>query len=157
MENRMRCLDWRRLCSVSTAVVSSSTRRETHRPLTSPSAETRLPRSGFRYTHVHWSFHGQDLDLLKVSSYYLLSIDMRVDRCCVILYLFQVIGSLAMVEPNPGTQLQGVLVKRNFNYHILAPSDLNRKYLIIGIYELWFLSFCVYERNIIDFLWNHIN
>lgn len=34
-------------------------------------------------------------------------------------------GSLAMEPPVPGTQLQGILVKRNFNYHILAPEDLN--------------------------------
>ncbi|XP_061384125.1 cleavage and polyadenylation specificity factor 73 [Danaus plexippus] len=38
----------------------------------------------------------------------------------------KVMGSLAMEAPVPGAQLQGVLVKRNFNYHILAPSDLNK-------------------------------
>ncbi|KAJ8717563.1 hypothetical protein PYW07_005493 [Mythimna separata] len=38
----------------------------------------------------------------------------------------KVMGSLAMETPEPGTQLQGILVKRNFNYHILAPSDLNK-------------------------------
>ncbi|XP_052755711.1 cleavage and polyadenylation specificity factor 73 [Galleria mellonella] len=38
----------------------------------------------------------------------------------------KVMGSLAMEPPKPGNQLQGILVKRNFNYHILAPSDLNK-------------------------------
>ncbi|XP_047031050.1 cleavage and polyadenylation specificity factor 73 [Helicoverpa zea] len=38
----------------------------------------------------------------------------------------KVMGSLAMEVPEPGSQLQGILVKRNFNYHILAPSDLNK-------------------------------
>lgn len=41
----------------------------------------------------------------------------------------KVMGSLAMEAPVPGAQLQGVLVKRNFNYHILAPSDLNSESL----------------------------
>lgn len=39
----------------------------------------------------------------------------------------KVMGSLAVDKPSPGTVLSGVLVKRNFNYHILAPSDLSSK------------------------------
>lgn len=38
----------------------------------------------------------------------------------------KVMGSLAVEKPEAGKQLQGILVKRNFNYHILAPSDLNK-------------------------------
>ncbi|KAL0870191.1 hypothetical protein ABMA27_006335 [Loxostege sticticalis] len=38
----------------------------------------------------------------------------------------KVMGSLAVEPPTAGKQLQGVLVKRNFNYHILAPADLNK-------------------------------
>ncbi|XP_049877390.1 cleavage and polyadenylation specificity factor 73 isoform X2 [Pectinophora gossypiella] len=38
----------------------------------------------------------------------------------------KVMGSLAMEPPEPGRHLQGILVKRNFNYHILAPADLNK-------------------------------
>ncbi|XP_026320654.1 cleavage and polyadenylation specificity factor 73 [Hyposmocoma kahamanoa] len=38
----------------------------------------------------------------------------------------KVMGSLAVEAPAPGQTLQGVLVKRNFNYHILAPQDLNK-------------------------------
>ncbi|CAH2240923.1 jg9659 [Pararge aegeria aegeria] len=43
----------------------------------------------------------------------------------------KVMGSLAMEQPEPGKNLQGILVKRNFNYHILAPSDLNSKYFLL--------------------------
>lgn len=38
----------------------------------------------------------------------------------------KVMGSLALQDPVPGLQLQGVLVKRNFNYHLLSPDDLNK-------------------------------
>ncbi|XP_050352608.1 cleavage and polyadenylation specificity factor 73 [Nymphalis io] len=50
----------------------------------------------------------------------LLALTFRGDRTA------KVMGSLAMEPPMPGRQLQGILVKRNFNYHILAPSDLNK-------------------------------
>ncbi|XP_045452248.1 cleavage and polyadenylation specificity factor 73 [Melitaea cinxia] len=50
----------------------------------------------------------------------LLSLIFRGDRTA------KVMGSLAMEPPVPGRPLQGILVKRNFNYHILAPSDLNK-------------------------------
>ena len=38
----------------------------------------------------------------------------------------KVMGSLAVETPKPGQKLSGVLVKRNFNYHLLDPCDLNR-------------------------------
>ncbi|KAF6198483.1 hypothetical protein GE061_008231 [Apolygus lucorum] len=38
----------------------------------------------------------------------------------------KVMGSLAMKEPKPGDNLSGILVKRDFNYHLLAPSDLSK-------------------------------
>uniref|UniRef100_T1JIA8 Cleavage and polyadenylation specificity factor subunit 3 n=1 Tax=Strigamia maritima TaxID=126957 RepID=T1JIA8_STRMM len=38
--------------------------------------------------------------------------------------LAKVMGSLAMEKPKPGHKLSGILVKRNFNYHLLAPGDL---------------------------------
>lgn len=39
----------------------------------------------------------------------------------------KVMGNLAaMGTPQPGHKLSGVLVKRNFNYHMLAPSDLSK-------------------------------
>lgn len=51
--------------------------------------------------------------------------------CARVIFIFQylqVMGSLAMEPPEPGKHLQGILVKRNFNYHILAPSDLNSEF-----------------------------
>lgn len=35
-------------------------------------------------------------------------------------------GSLAIDPPREDRKVSGVLVKRNFNYHLLAPSDLNK-------------------------------
>ncbi|CAG5019984.1 unnamed protein product [Parnassius apollo] len=49
-----------------------------------------------------------------------LSLTFRGDKTA------KVMGSLAMEPPVPGRVVQGILVKRNFNYHILAPSDLNK-------------------------------
>ncbi|XP_070566545.1 cleavage and polyadenylation specificity factor subunit 3-like isoform X1 [Ptychodera flava] len=37
----------------------------------------------------------------------------------------KVMGSLAATKPTQGTKVSGILVKRNFNYHIMAPSDLS--------------------------------
>ncbi|KAL4719861.1 hypothetical protein ACJJTC_019763 [Scirpophaga incertulas] len=50
----------------------------------------------------------------------LLSLTFRGDKTA------KVMGSLAEQGVQPGQPLQGILVKRNFNYHILAPSDLNK-------------------------------
>merc|ERR1712179_827641 len=36
----------------------------------------------------------------------------------------KVMGSLAMQKPEEGLKVSGILVKRNFNYHILSPGDL---------------------------------
>ncbi|KAK9878570.1 hypothetical protein WA026_022640 [Henosepilachna vigintioctopunctata] len=36
----------------------------------------------------------------------------------------KVMGSLAVDSPQPGNNLSGILVKRNFNYHILSSNDL---------------------------------
>jgi len=36
----------------------------------------------------------------------------------------KVMGSLAMKKPEEGMHVSGILVKRNFNYHVLAPGDL---------------------------------
>ncbi|KAM3959462.1 cleavage and polyadenylation specificity factor 73 [Aphomia sociella] len=50
----------------------------------------------------------------------LLALTFRGDKTA------KVMGSLAVDPPEAGRPLQGILVKRNFNYHILAPSDLNK-------------------------------
>ncbi|XP_063239333.1 cleavage and polyadenylation specificity factor 73 [Bacillus rossius redtenbacheri] len=38
----------------------------------------------------------------------------------------KVMGALAVDRPRPGHRLSGVLVRRNFNYHMLAPCDLSK-------------------------------
>lgn len=38
----------------------------------------------------------------------------------------KVMGTLAIDLPKPGHKLSGVLVKRNFSYHLLAPTDLSK-------------------------------
>ena len=45
----------------------------------------------------------------------------------------KVMGNLAMKKPKHGEKLSGILVKRNFNYHILAPSDLSGLLVIFNI------------------------
>lgn len=39
----------------------------------------------------------------------------------------KVMGKLAMEKPEPGHKLSGILVKRNFNYHMLDSADLSSK------------------------------
>ena len=39
----------------------------------------------------------------------------------------KVMGSLAVQKPQMGQKVSGVLLKRNFNYHLLNPKDINRK------------------------------
>lgn len=53
----------------------------------------------------------------------------------------KVMGQLAVDEPQPSKILSGILVKRNFNYHILSPDDLSSK--LLNILQLSFVSvFC---------------
>ncbi|XP_030767402.1 cleavage and polyadenylation specificity factor 73 [Sitophilus oryzae] len=47
----------------------------------------------------------------------------------------KVMGTLAVDEPRPGNVVQGVLVKRNFNYHILSADDLF-KYTDLSLSEI---------------------
>jgi len=42
----------------------------------------------------------------------------------VICVYFQVMGSLAAEKPEHGKPLSGILIKRGFNYHLIAPDDL---------------------------------
>ena len=36
----------------------------------------------------------------------------------------KVMGNLAVDKPEEGKDVSGILIKRNFNYHIVSPSDL---------------------------------
>lgn len=47
----------------------------------------------------------------------------RGDKCRRV--SLQVMGSLADKSSTQGQRVSGILVKRNFNYHILTPSDLS--------------------------------
>ena len=38
----------------------------------------------------------------------------------------KVMGSLAEEKPEDGTKVSGILIKRNFNYHIVSPNDLTK-------------------------------
>ena len=38
----------------------------------------------------------------------------------------KVMGSLAEKKPEDGTKVSGILIKRNFNYHIVSPNDLTK-------------------------------
>lgn len=44
----------------------------------------------------------------------------------------KVMGTLAMEKPRPGHKLSGILVKRNFNYHMLAACDLSSELEDVG-------------------------
>lgn len=43
----------------------------------------------------------------------------------------KVMGSLAVNRPRPGHTVSGILVKRNFNYHIMAPEDLSSMFQFV--------------------------
>lgn len=53
----------------------------------------------------------------------------------------KVMGQLAVDPPEPGKTLSGILVKRNFNYHILSPDDLSSKYFVNFVSLQFFLIF----------------
>ena len=51
--------------------------------------------------------------------------------CChvtLVLLFHQVVGSLAAKRSDADKNISGLLVKRNFNYHIMAPHDLPSKW-----------------------------
>ena len=56
------------------------------------------------------------------------SFGLEVFNTCVTLLVLQVMGSLADEKCVQGQRVSGILVKKNFNYHILNPSDLSSKY-----------------------------
>ena len=46
-------------------------------------------------------------------------------------------GSLAAEKPEHGKRLSGILIKRGFNYHLIAPDDLQSKFenLLITVWH----------------------
>jgi hypothetical protein len=57
----------------------------------------------------------------------------------------KVMGTLAMEKPRPGHKLSGVLVKRNFNYHMLAACDLSSELEGLWICDELSFSACSLE------------
>ena len=49
-------------------------------------------------------------------------------------------GSLAAEKPEHRKPLSGILIKRGFNYHLIAPDDLQSKFVNLSITELFFLQ-----------------
>lgn len=41
------------------------------------------------------------------------------------------VGELAMKKPTAGQTVSGILVKRNFAYHIMSPNDIESKSAVI--------------------------
>ncbi|KAH1014849.1 cleavage and polyadenylation specificity factor 73 [Dendroctonus ponderosae] len=58
----------------------------------------------------------------------------------------KVMGTLAVEEPQPGKLIQGILVKRNFNYHILSADDL-AKYTELSLSEITQRQSLAYSGN----------
>lgn len=52
---------------------------------------------------------------------------------CVV--MVQVMGSLADKKCAQGQRVSGILVKRNFSYHILTPSDLSSELVLFHNYQ----------------------
>ena len=51
----------------------------------------------------------------------------------IICAFFQVMGSLAAEKPEHGKPLSGILIKRGFNYHLIAPDDLQSRFANISL------------------------
>lgn len=49
-------------------------------------------------------------------------------------------GDLAVDNLKPNSTMSGIIVKRNFNYHLLTPSDLPSKYCsyVLHIFSFFF-------------------
>ena len=59
---------------------------------------------------------------------------------------FQVVGSLASKRPNDDDVVSGVLVKRNFSYHIMSPTDLPSTLRIISCYGSYDIMLQIVSR-----------
>lgn len=83
------------------------------------------PSFVFRVNFILWFFWENHISSLELPE------AVNTSDCLVALYCvfsLQVMGSLADKKPEQGQRISGILVKRNFNYHILSPCDLSSKY-----------------------------
>lgn len=72
---------------------------------------------------VATAFETSSLGLLNRSYSFLL--DM--------IFFYQVTGSLALNKPKESDVVSGVLVKKNFNCHIISPQDLSSMFFLFWI------------------------
>lgn len=61
--------------------------------------------------------------------------------------VFQVMGSLAAEKPEHGKPLSGILIKRGFNYHLIAPDDLQSRFADIPPLNIHSRTFCPGEEG----------
>ncbi len=72
-------------------------------------------------------FEGEKMDIYNPKNTVAVTLHFRGEK------MAKVMGSLASSvtgERGKSKKLSGILVKRNFNYHILAPSDLPSKFFM---------------------------
>lgn len=69
---------------------------------------------------IEREYEGEDvkMDVYNPANGHAVSLKFRGER------LAKVMGTLAMEKPEAGQQISGILIKRNFNFHLLAPDDL---------------------------------
>jgi len=53
----------------------------------------------------------------------------------------KVVGQLAMDVPEDGSIMRGILVRRNFNYHLLHPNDLSSQFFILLNVKIKLINF----------------
>ncbi|XP_022661754.1 cleavage and polyadenylation specificity factor 73-like isoform X1 [Varroa jacobsoni] len=71
---------------------------------------------------IEREYEGEDvkMDVFNPANGHAVSLKFRGEQ------LAKVMGSLAVEKPVPGQKISGILVKRNFNYHLMAPADLGK-------------------------------
>lgn len=71
---------------------------------------------------IEREYEGEDvtMDVYNPANGHAVSLKFRGEQ------LAKVMGSLAVEKPIPGQKISGILIKRNFNYHLLAPGDLGK-------------------------------
>ncbi len=68
------------------------------------------------------------------------------------LWSFKVMGSLADKKCMQGQRVSGILVKKNFSYHILAPSDLSSEMVFVITSGVSYMFECMLLTPVLFFL-----
>lgn len=61
-------------------------------------------------------------------------------------------GCLADKKCAQGQRVSGILVKKNFSYHILAPSDLSSKLVFVNASGVSYVFVCVLLTPVVFFV-----